>query len=65
MPHLRCLCEEVVDMLLEHSIGIRHAFVLAQMFQPGFDQEGFQESQFLCSIFEDAPVISAVAAPLL
>jgi hypothetical protein len=43
MPDPRLFCEQLADTLLQHPISIGHAFVLAKMFQPGFDQERLQK----------------------
>jgi hypothetical protein len=34
---------ETVDVILHHAVGLGYAFVLAQMLQPGFHQEGLPD----------------------
>ena len=52
-------------MILKHTIGIGHPFMLAQMFQPRFDKECFEKSSLLCGVLEYTPGISAIAAAFM
>jgi len=52
---------ELPDRLLRQAIGLGDALMLAQMLDPGFDQEGLDEAALLRRILIDAPGIGAVA----
>lgn len=39
VPDLWCLREQMADAFLQHAVSVGHAFVLAQMFQPGLAQK--------------------------
>jgi hypothetical protein len=54
---------ETIHGILHHAVGVGDTFVLAQMFHPRFDQEGFNHSPLFGGVFEDAPGISAVTTP--
>ena len=41
---LRRFAKQAVKVLLARAVGVRHALVLAQMLEPGFDEEGFHEA---------------------
>jgi len=56
---------ETAQLLLQQTISLGDAFMLAQMLHPRFDQKSFDHAAFLCCIFEHAPGISAVATPLV
>ena len=38
--------------LLGRAIGNRHALMLAQVFEPGLDQEGLEPTTWICRILE-------------
>lgn len=56
---------KTVNRILDDAIGIGDPLMLAQVLHPGFDQERFHDAPFICSVVEDAPRISSVAAPLM
>ena len=59
----RCTLDlESVNCLLQHPVSIGDAFVLAQMFKPGFHQKGLDHSAQIGGILEHAPGVSAIAA---
>src|ERR1700690_3838705 len=47
--------------LFVDAIGLRHALVLPEVFQPGVRQEGLDEAALFRRILENTPVISAVS----
>ena len=49
-----------VNHILENAIGIRNAFVLAQMFQPGFHKKGFDNPSLVSGVLEHSPHISTI-----
>lgn len=51
-----------VDLRLEYAIGIRHSFVLIQMFQPRFKPEGLEESARLSDVLKDIPRVGPIPA---
>lgn len=50
-----------IDFVLQNPIGVCHALVLTQMFQPGFDKKCFQEPARHGRILEYVPSIRSVA----
>ena len=51
--------------LLQQSIRLRHALVLAKMFEPGIRQKRFDESALFGRILEYPPLVRAVSQPLV
>jgi len=49
-----------LDRLLGRPVGLGDAFVLAQVFEPGFHKERFQQACFFASILKNAPRTGAV-----
>ena len=64
MAGLRLAAEKAADPLLDCTIRLGDALVLAQMLEPRLDQKGFHESAPLGCVFEDAPGIRSVSAAL-
>jgi len=56
---------ELADDVLNDSIGIRYALVLAKVLEPGRDHERFQEAPFLGRVFENVPGVRTVPPSLL
>ena len=52
---MRRLDEAVVDPFLQHAVGVGHAFMVAQVFQPGFGEKGFQVAIARRGILEKLP----------
>ena len=46
---------EPVNGLLQHAVSVGDAFVLAQMFEPGFHEKRLDHPAFLGGILKDAP----------
>ena len=66
MRHLRIAgAVEAEQFFLQQTVGLGDALVLAQMLHPAFDQKSLENATLLRGIFEHAPGISAVAAPLM
>src|ERR1700722_18725775 len=64
MRHLRLALElEALDLRLQHAVRIGDALVLAQVLEPGLDQEGLDEARRVGGVLEYAPRIGAVAPP--
>ena len=56
---------EPMNRILQEAVGIRHAFMLPQMFQPRFHKECFQEPPSLGGVLECTPRVGAVTTALL
>src|SRR5277367_5310483 len=50
--------------LLQQAVGLRHALVLSQVFEPGVRQKCFNEAPLPRGILEHTPIIGAVPAAL-
>jgi hypothetical protein len=62
----RCAgCMETIDGILEHAIGIRDTFMLAQMLQPGVHKKGLHHPPFLGGVLEHPPCERTIASALL
>ena len=60
----RSLDLEAINKLLHFSISIGHAFVLPEMFCPGDQHEGFDETAVFAHVFKDLPLKGPIAATL-
>src|SRR5580704_11614587 len=65
MRGLRCALDQAMNVVLQHTVRIRHPFVLAQMFEPRLDQEGFEEATAVGGVFEDSPRVRAIPPPFM
>src|SRR2546425_7534166 len=60
----RAVGVESVNRILQHAVGVRDAFVLAQVFKPGFDEKSLQHPSFDGSVFEYSPRVRTIASTL-
>src|ERR1700679_3318834 len=63
---MRCL-RPIADLkpahrLLRNPIGLGHAPMQAQMFEPGVREEGLNEAPVVGRVLENAPIVSAISA---
>src|ERR1700730_11019230 len=65
MRDLRCALDQAMNAVLQHTVRIRHPFVLAQMFEPRLDKERLEESAAVGDVFEDSPRVGAIPAPFM
>src|SRR4051812_41022551 len=56
---------KALHAVLDEAIGIGDALMLAQMLEPGFDEEALDETPGLGGILEEPPGIGAVAPPFM
>ena len=56
---------EAANLILQQTVGFGHTLMLTQMFHPAFDEKGLDHASRMGCIFEHAPSIGAVAAPLV
>jgi len=54
-----------LDRLLDRPVGLGDPLVLAQVLEPGFHEERFQDASFLGSVLKNSPRIGTVTAALL
>jgi len=54
MRDLWLAAQQPLEFLLRHAVRVGHTLVLAQMFQPRFDEKGFQQSARLRAVFESS-----------
>ena len=52
------------DRLLQQTVGVGDAFVLAQVLKPRLHQKRLDEPAFLGGILKHSPAIGTVSAPL-
>src|ERR1700730_11299211 len=65
MRDLRCALDQAMNVVLQHTVRIRHSFVLARMFEPRLDKERLEESASVGDVFEDSPRVGAIPAPFM
>src|SRR4051812_10688141 len=53
--------EQTTHLFLHYSVGVRHAFMLPQMFEPGLDEKRFEIPLRVRRVLKYAPAIRAVA----
>jgi hypothetical protein len=56
---------EEVHAILQHTISIGDALMLAQVLEPGFYQERLHHPAFIGSVLEHAPPVGAIATAFL
>lgn len=54
--------QQSLNALLQHAVHLGDTLMLAQVLQPGFDQERFNEPTCLRRIFENAPRVGTIPA---
>jgi len=52
---------EAIDIFLDRAVGHDHTLVLAQVFSPGIDDEGFHVARWAFRIAINTPAIRAIA----
>src|SRR5271168_2972238 len=55
------LCVKAVNILLDRAVGHNHTLVLAQVFCPGFHDEGFHVMRWALRIAINTPAVRAIA----
>src|SRR5262245_4650035 len=55
---------KTIDRVLQVAVGARHAFVLAQMLDPGIQHESLDEAALLREVLEYAPLERTIPPPL-
>jgi hypothetical protein len=63
VPDFRLGCDTSLHSLLCLAIRVRESFVLAEVFGPRRDDEGFDVAMSILHIVEDAPPSRAIAVP--